>query len=169
MPIPPATTFDPIAVPQLGQPNAPGQTQATNTNANPNPQNQLVGVDSAQFTGQGNPTLPTAITVTFPNLPVRNQRNNPLSALGASRNRLYVQANRHLLLTVFVQGTNGAPGTIVTAKPQALTTAGVVVPGPFLGSENFETFQAVVTIANSPLIQTVTGSVVAHLHLAQGS
>ncbi len=169
MPIPPPVTSAPIAVPLLnGQPYAPGQTQSTNTNANPNPQNQLVGVDAVTFVGQGNPAIPTKITVTFPNLPVRNVQQNPLTPLQASNKNLITSPNTHLLLVVFVQGSPGAAGTVITAAPQARTVSGVIMPGPFLGSENFLTFQAVITIANSPLVQTVRGSVVAHLHLAVG-
>lgn len=161
---------NPMVVTPGGIAFAPGQTQSTNTNANPNAQMQLVGADSAPFSAQGNPTSPTLVTVTFPNLYKRNIANNPLSPLlsSGSEQQLQVGPNGFLLLLCFIQGAPGAAGTVVTATPQAITAKGVIVTGPHLGSENFTTFQAVVTIANSPRTQQVQGSVGAHLMLALG-
>jgi hypothetical protein len=161
---------NPLVITPGGMTFAPGQTQSTNTNANPNAQMQLVGADSVPFSAQSNPSAPTKVTVTFPNLPKRNIANNPLSPLYSSSGNqtLQVGPNGYLLLLCFIQGAPGAAGTVVTATPQAITVGGVIVTGPHLGSENFQTFQAVVTIANSPLNQQVQGSVGAHLMLALG-
>jgi hypothetical protein len=160
----------PMVITPGGQTFAPGQTQSTNTNANPNAQTQFVGADSVPFSALGNPSSPTKITVTFPNLPKRNLGPNPLTPLYASADNqsLQVGPNGYLLLLCFIQGSPGAAGTVVTATPQAITKTGTIVTGPHLGSENFLTFQAVVTIANSPLTQQVSGTVGAHLVQAQG-
>lgn len=148
---------------------APGQTQSTTTNANPNAQMQLVGADSVAFSAVCNPTSPTLVTVTFANMPRRSLRTNPVSPLMSNKNNLYVGPGGALMLLCFIQGSPGQQGTVVTAQPQAITYSGAIVSGPHLGSEHFSAFQAVVRIANSPITQQVSGSVGAHLMLAQGS
>lgn len=147
---------------------APGQTQSTNTSANPNPQMQLVGADAVAFAISASPARSTTLIVTFPNLPVRDVQNNPLTGLASTKNTLQIGPNGHLLLFCFVQGQNAANGTVVTATPIAITKDGVRATGPFLGSEVFATFQAKIVVSNSPIAQQVKGSIGAHLMLALG-
>lgn len=115
----------------------------------------LIGADAVQF------SLGSAgsVTVTFPQLPYRNNTTNPLAPPTNSSQPLYtVQPISHLLFFVFVQGTTAA-----SATPFALDMNNIVCPGPFLGANSFRTFQATVTSTGA-----ASGFVTALLLLSAG-
>lgn len=108
---------------------------------------QLVGVDSAMFNVTFSGTTATA-TVTFPNLPQRNNTINPLNIVLASGNNLTIQPKDHLMFMAFIQGLTVTPNEIamVNTTPVAIDVNNLRVMGPFLGSNTFQTFQADVSI-----------------------
>lgn len=124
---------------------------------------QLLGVDIVPFAFVGNP--PDAVT--FPNLPYRTNENNPLAANTGATQTLRIQPKDHLIFVVFVQGLSAPAGTVVGVSPQALDTNDLVLPGPFLGSNSFKTFQAVFSIAASKSGR-ISGAVVGMLLLSVG-
>jgi hypothetical protein len=72
-----------------------------------------------------------------------------------------------LIFVAFVQGLTTPAGAVISAATQALTTASVAMPGPFLGAGSYQTFQAVVSALGSAS-GTVSGSVVGLLFLSTG-
>lgn len=133
---------------------------------------QLLGIDAAQFsiTTDGSKTVwPT--TITFPALPKRNNSINPLNLLQASGNNVTILAKDTLIFTALTQDVTVSPAAVVlvSPQPQAIDTTNLRRVGPFLGSGNFQTFQAVVTITvPSGFVGTVAGFVVGSLYLSIG-
>jgi hypothetical protein len=134
----------------------------------------LLGVDAQPFNAMlnGSGAVNVSLTVSFPALPVRNGTNNPINNLGTQSDVLSILPENRLILLVSVQGIADIPGVIVSAiaAPQAITGDNTYLPGPFLGSGKFRTFQAVIsltatnlgTLTNVP----VSGMVAGVLYLA---
>lgn len=128
---------------------------------------QVLGSDAVVFTLP----IPTpAVIVTFPNLPKRNNTVNPLIASTVSPAPLSIAAKDHLLFYVFVQNANVPANVSLNVTAQALARGNIVVPGPFLGSNVFTGFRAVLSV-NAPDTltgQVITGVVCGTLHLSVG-
>lgn len=120
----------------------------------------LIAADAVQFSlGASGST-----TVTFPSLPQRDNTVNPLSAPTASAQQpLVIEPKDHLMFFVFVQSLSAAAGVTVGVAAQALDIHGTKLPGPFLGANAFQTFQAVVTSSGA-----ASGFICALLLLAVG-
>lgn len=170
MPVAPPQSPPQIANPMVPLPHgvvfAPGQTQSTNTSSQQNPSQQVIGTDAQPFSVFAYFGAIRSVTLTFPNLPKRATRNNPITPLYSGQNLLTVRSGSYLLFTCSLMGGVPAQGAIITVTPQAITQSGVRVTGPFLGSERFITFQAVVTVKQAPFTQTVQGTVFAQLSLS---
>jgi len=136
----------------------------------------LIGVDVAPFSIDL--SRPSAAqqgeasgTATFPNLPYRLNTQNSLNpTVTAAQQPITIAANNQLIFVCFVQGplASAPTGTVISVNPQAITTKNVYVPGPFLGAESYQTFQAVVDALSPTLTGTVTGFVVGLLFLSNG-
>lgn len=128
---------------------------------------RVVGVDSAPFS-----FLITAIPTTpilFPNLPKRDNTANPLRFSQVEQRPLNVAAKDFLLFVTFVQGLVAPAGVGVSASPLAVTQNGsLTVPGPFLGSNAFRSFQAQLNVNGSASAGQVSGSVVGMLFTCIG-
>lgn len=170
MATPPSNAATQVANSMVPLPNGimyqPGLTQSTNTSSQANPGQQFIGADAQPFNLFVTPGTPAQVTVTFPNLPKRATRNNPITQLFSGQNNLSVGANDYLLLDCSLMGVGQAAQATLTVKSQALTKTGVIAVGPFLGGENFVTFQAIVIASNAAISQYISGTVSAKLYLA---
>lgn len=128
----------------------------------------LLGFDAAQFTLALSGGLATA-TLTFPQLPYRNNTANPLAVNTNAGQQTYTpQAIDLLMIDVSIQNLVAPNGTVVGVSGQAITAANLRVIGPFLGHDKYVTFQAVVAANSSASTGTVSGFVVARLWLSKG-
>ena len=161
----PALSPDPTQVNTLPSVQPPISATASSTP-------QLLGFDAVQFSFALNGGLGTQ-TVTFPQLPYRNNTANPLAVNTNAGQQTYTpQPIDLLMLDVSLQfnlQTTAIPaGTVIGAIGQAITSANVRVLGPFLGHDTYVTFQAVVTASSSVMTGPVAGFVVARLWLSKG-
>jgi hypothetical protein len=179
MPIPPAqpptnlqvqTGFSAAA----GAALTPSPTQVTTLpQAAPAPQSnassapQLIAIDAVAFSfslagGKGSQT------VTFPQLPYRNNTQNPLAPPSTAAQKPFaVKAIDHLIFTCALQQLAGPNGMNVSLQPVAIDQNNIRCPGPFLGSNVFLTFQVVIS-ATGATSGLVTGTVVGTLNLSCG-
>lgn len=145
----------------------PSANPPVSSNASSSP--SFVGVDIAPFSF----TLETAgvagaQTITFPNLPYRNNTQNPLApTLTAAQQPFSVTPQNLLLLVAFIQGLTAPNGTVVGLATQAVNTANAYVPGPILGTDVYRTFQAIVS-ATGPTSGVVSGTVIGLLFQSNG-
>jgi len=136
---------------------------------------QLLAVDAQTFSipisGSGIATY--TATATFPALPERDNLINPLAQLNASGTQLSVDPKDQLLFITLVQQESLPAGAIATtaAAPFAIQSSNTRVPGPFLGSGTFLTFQAAITVTvytPTPVSGNITGTVAGILYLSPG-
>jgi hypothetical protein len=111
----------------------------------------LLGVDAQpfSFTLNGAGLVTAEITVAFPALPVRNNSTSSINAKNTQTDPLSILSGSRLIMIVGVQGLAIPGDTLanVTADAQAITTDNIYLPGPFLGSGKFRTFQAVIDVS----------------------
>lgn len=147
-------------------------TAAPTVHSNASATISLLGVDVATFSlvvqaaGSAS-SVPTSQTVTFANLPYRYNNPNPTAPTTVSQQPYAVGPTSILIFVAFVQGLTTPAGAVISAASQALTTASVAMPGPFLGAGSYQTFQAVVSALGSAS-GAVSGSVVGLLFLSNG-
>lgn len=130
---------------------------------------QLLGIDAATF--QLTAANGYSQTITFSALPSRNNTINPLNALQSSGTNVTILAKDQLIFLAFPQGVAVAPADypLVSVTPLAIDTSNVRVPGPFLGSNTFQTFQAVVSAyVPTGFTGTISGMVAGMLYLSIG-
>jgi hypothetical protein len=99
---------------------------------------------------------------TFSNLPLRNNRVNPLQPTAVSQAPFTVNAQDTLIFVCFEQG-NSAVGI----QPYGLTKENLIVPGPFLGSDTYIGFGVTITAPGGTMASS--GTVVGLLFLQRGS
>jgi hypothetical protein len=77
----------------------------------------------------------------FPNLPVRNNKVNPLNPFLVSQNPFTVLPQDSLIFFAVPQGSTNPVSAVPFGKLQTNTIA----PGPFLGSETYTGFGVTIT------------------------
>jgi hypothetical protein len=118
----------------------------------------LLGVDAVKY--GLNPG--TSNQYTFANLPVRNNRANPLQPTAVSQAPFTVNAQDTLIFVCFEQG-NSAVGI----QPYGLTKENLIVPGPFLGSDTYIGFGVTITAPSGATASS--GTIVGLLFLQRGN
>ena len=124
----------------------------------------LVGVDIVPFTfGLTGPAPAGSQIVTFPNLPYRYNTQNALQpTVTAAQQPITIAPTNLLLFFAFIMGLSAPSGTVDSISTQAINTKNVYIPGPILGSDVYQTFQAIVS-GNGPNGGAVSGTVVGML------
>ena len=125
---------------------------------------QLLGADAAAFSFTAGGPVPT---LTFPNLPYRDNTVNPLAGTQTASPSLTVAPKDHLIFVAFLQGLVAPAGTVVGVTPQATDANNLVLQGPFLGANTFQSFGVALAVSSSTA-GTVSGMVVALLLLSVG-
>jgi hypothetical protein len=123
----------------------------------------LLGVDAQPFTFtlNGDGIVVATTTIAFPSLPVRNSPNSALNNQNTQTDPLSILPGSRLIMLVGVQNFQAPDDTLatVTAAAQAIAPPNTYIPGPFLGSGQFRSFQAVLTVSATNL-GTLAGAVV---------
>lgn len=128
---------------------------------------KVLGFDAVPFSfnvANGVIDIPTP-TFVFPNLPQRDNTQNPLSPFAVGQAVLEIEPKDHLMFMVLVQNLV-APGLInVGITPQAIDKNNVVMQGPFLGASTYQTFQALLSVTVSPGVSGVVSGIAVGLLL----
>lgn len=134
----------------------PSNTTLTTANVPNDNATSLIGADAIQF------TIPStgSISMYFPNLPVRNNKLNPVNPYNFSQTPFTVLPQDTLIFFAIPQGST----TPVDVQPFGKLQSFVQVPGPFLGSETYAGFGATVS---GPV--GAKGTIFAMLLLQRGS
>jgi hypothetical protein len=111
----------------------------------------LIGVDAQpfSFTLNGDGLVNAEITIAFPALPVRNSTTSAINGQNTQTDPLSIIPGSRLIMLVGIQSLQTPDDTLasVTAAAQAITADNTYLPGPFLGSGKFRTFQAVIDVS----------------------
>lgn len=134
----------------------PTNTTLTTANVPNDNATSLIGADAVQF------TIPPVghVSLLFPNLPVRNNKVNPLNPFLVSQTPFTVLAQDSLIFFAIPQGGT----TPVECKPYGQINAYSQAPGPFLGSGTYTGFGVTITGAEG-----TTGTIFAMLIMQRGS
>lgn len=116
----------------------------------------LIGIDVVSY--RVGPT--GSIDLTFPNLPVRNNKTNPVQPFLTTQKPFSVLQGDTLLFVTFPQGT----AQPVDTQPYGVVSNVNRYPGPFLGSNTYTGFSVTVTGTSG-----TTGQVIGMLFLQRGT
>ena len=98
-------------------------------------------------------------TITFLNIPIRNNTANPLNPTQTGATPLSIRPQDCLMFTGIVQGSL-VPVEVIT---QVIDVNNIIYPGPFLSAGKYLTFQAKLSASS-----VTSGIVIGQLYLQRG-
>ena len=112
----------------------------------------LIAMDAVPFSQ-------TPQTVTFQNIPIRNNNANPLNPTQVGSQPITIRPQDCLMFVATIQGS-AVPVEVTT---QVIDVNNILYPGPFLSAGKYLTFQAILSSTTS-----TSGIVIGQLFLQRG-